>query len=660
MELAATHPHQGGSLKKIFTAVACGTCVIAVFAVSAQAQIRFACIGNSITAGSYPSMLQTKLGNGYLVENDGVSGTTMLKLGDSPYWTNGRLPQVFAFQPDIVTIKLGTNDTKPQNWDVHGADFKKDYQAMIDTLNTLASKPKIFLVVPVPIWTNGYGIRNDIMQFIIPILKQIATERNLTVIDCNTPLINRPDLFPDGVHPNGEGADSIATIIYRSILGIPLFRVSDSLVTLSCTIGLPRTPQVGLVSVVDLNRTSPAALTATNKRSWLTVHVDATKPDSQVITNTADASSLPDVEQKYYDTVTIHSAAAGVTDMTYRVLLWIRPAPVFTSVSIVPADSGAIPSSKPYRFTAAALDQYGTPIPQQPAFSWQATGGSVSLNGLFTPSGSSAAGRVIASAQGFADTIRFSIVQCSQKISYDYFPHVWISDVGGIASLTGAQSGTSATISESPTTTIADSFALRFSGYIMIPTTGAYFFYTNSDDGSALFIDGNKVVDNDGIHGPQERSGSVALGWGLHAISALFFEQAGGQILTVSWQGPGIGRSAIPDSLFFHDNGSTAAIQKRFAQENLASAHAGSFDLSVSNRGISIAAAVDMRWELGLFALDGTRVMQQAGRGSCVLPAVGNRGNDNRFIIARLRTPAGDCARVVMPALLHEDNLPIP
>jgi acyl-CoA thioesterase I len=197
----------------------------------AAAKIKIACVGNSITRGfgananqAYPYLLQQLFGTAkYTVENDGVDATTLLKNGDNPYWRNGRLPQVFTFQPDIITIKLGTNDTKPQNWDAHKQEFKGDYLAMIDTLSRMASKPKIWLVLPVPVFSNptatSWGIRDSVIKKIIPIIKEIGTERNLPVIDANTPLLSFPQFFSvDGVHPNATGLDTIAHVIYRALL----------------------------------------------------------------------------------------------------------------------------------------------------------------------------------------------------------------------------------------------------------------------------------------------------------------------------------------------------------------------------------------------------------------------------------------------------------
>ncbi|SDQ26024.1 PA14 domain-containing protein [Flagellimonas zhangzhouensis] len=96
-----------------------------------------------------------------------------------------------------------------------------------------------------------------------------------------------------------------------------------------------------------------------------------------------------------------------------------------------------------------------------------------------------------------------------------------------------------------------DNFSIRYTGYIQIDTQGSYTFYTTSDDGSKLYIDGTQVVDNDGAHGSQERSGSITLTSGLHDITVLFFENGGGENLSVSYQGPSISKQNIPFSKLY-------------------------------------------------------------------------------------------------------------
>lgn len=207
--------------------------LFAAFSVSAQTKI--ACIGNSITYGyglsdrekAYPSLLEKLLGpQEYSVENYGVNSATMTRLGNVPYWTTGMLQRIFEFQPDIITIKLGTNDTKPVNWEDHGygTEFESDYLSMIDTLRTMESDPAVFAVLPVPVFSNptgaSWGIRDTVLQKLLPIIRRVAEEKNIDVVDCNTPLKDFQHCFSvDGVHPDAVGEDTIAHVIYRALIG---------------------------------------------------------------------------------------------------------------------------------------------------------------------------------------------------------------------------------------------------------------------------------------------------------------------------------------------------------------------------------------------------------------------------------------------------------
>lgn len=91
-----------------------------------------------------------------------------------------------------------------------------------------------------------------------------------------------------------------------------------------------------------------------------------------------------------------------------------------------------------------------------------------------------------------------------------------------------------------------DQIGFRFTGFVTVPADGMYSFFTTSDDGSKLLIDDVEVVNNDGLHASQERSGTIGLEAGKHAITGLFFEQGGGEVFTVSYEGPGLTKQQIP------------------------------------------------------------------------------------------------------------------
>ena len=81
---------------------------------------------------------------------------------------------------------------------------------------------------------------------------------------------------------------------------------------------------------------------------------------------------------------------------------------------------------------------------------------------------------------------------------------------------------------------------------------GVYAFFTNSDDGSKVYIDYKLVVDNDGLHGAVEKRGVVPLKAGFHRIMVTFFEKTGGDVLKVFWKKPGAEKERIPAGVLFY------------------------------------------------------------------------------------------------------------
>ena len=194
----------------------------------AKEPVKVACVGNSITYGyrlenrekeCYPSVLGEMLGEGYEVGNFGINSRTLLYKGDLPYVKEKIFRKALAFRPDIVVIKLGTNDTKPQNWK-HAGEFEKDLNAMIDAFSNLETKPKIYLCYPCPFYQlDGRGINEDrIFNGVIPIIRKVARERGLPEIDMHTALSDRPQFFPDKLHPNADGARAMAEAAAKKIL----------------------------------------------------------------------------------------------------------------------------------------------------------------------------------------------------------------------------------------------------------------------------------------------------------------------------------------------------------------------------------------------------------------------------------------------------------
>jgi len=198
---------------------------ISLFTACSDKTLRVACVGDSITEGyglavqsktGYPVMLDSILGAKYSVLNSGRSATTLQKKGDFPYWICKEFSNVFAYKPNIIVIKLGTNDTKPQNW--HADKYEQDYQVLIDTFRTISSKPKIYLCLPVPVFKTRWGINDStVVNGVIPIVEKLAQKNKLPVIDLYHGMSNQGDNFPDNIHPNEKAVKVMADIIAKKL-----------------------------------------------------------------------------------------------------------------------------------------------------------------------------------------------------------------------------------------------------------------------------------------------------------------------------------------------------------------------------------------------------------------------------------------------------------
>src|SRR5437762_6914248 len=184
---------------------------------------KVACVGDSITFGariddrehkSYPAQLSRLLGDGWDVRNFGVSGATMLKKGDKPYDKQKAYQQALDFKPDIVVIMLGTNDSKPQNWDAHKDDYVADYNDLIAGFRQANPQAKIYVCIPVPAFPGKSTIRGEVIdKEVIPKVREIADETHAMLIDLHAPLEGKKEMFPDNIHPNAEGAGVMAGTI---------------------------------------------------------------------------------------------------------------------------------------------------------------------------------------------------------------------------------------------------------------------------------------------------------------------------------------------------------------------------------------------------------------------------------------------------------------
>ncbi|MFI3315659.1 MAG: GDSL-type esterase/lipase family protein [Rikenellaceae bacterium] len=205
--------------------------LFALLSFGGYSQTKVACVGNSITYGaglvnrdteSYPVQLNNLLGDEYVVGNFGRSGATLLNKGHNPYTKVEEYQKSLDFAPDIVVIHLGINDTDPRNWPAYRDEFITDYLSLIESYRGVNPDVRVIISRLSPIifthsrFNSGTKLWHTLIQEEIEV---VAKRANVELIDFYNTLYRQPQLIPDGLHPNAEGAKLMAQTAYSAISG---------------------------------------------------------------------------------------------------------------------------------------------------------------------------------------------------------------------------------------------------------------------------------------------------------------------------------------------------------------------------------------------------------------------------------------------------------
>ena len=194
-------------------------------------KIKVACVGNSITHGyalrdkannNYPVQLGRMLGDKYDVGNFGRTGATLMKKGHNPYYNWIEYRKAIEFVPDIVVIHLGVNDLEPRDYPKFGDTFVGDYIALIDSFKNVNPDVRVIVAnmspLPAPHFRFKSGTR-DWRDSLRNLTATVAEVTGAELIDFGTVLRDRPNLIPDNVHPDDDGATVLASTVRKAITG---------------------------------------------------------------------------------------------------------------------------------------------------------------------------------------------------------------------------------------------------------------------------------------------------------------------------------------------------------------------------------------------------------------------------------------------------------
>lgn len=260
-------------------------------------KVKVACVGDSITAGaingdinygSYVSRLQTKLGSRYIIKNFGNSGKTLLEesANGNGYTKTDTYRNSLAFEPDIVTIMLGTNDSKTENWSKLSDRFEPELRALVQTYRDLPSHPLVILATSPTAHSTAHGIIDGTVSGeIAPIQRKVAADMDCPVIEVNEATKDQSKLFFDGIHPNDEGCLYLAGVftdgINRAVTTIYRFELEGIEGTIDTAGGRI---EVTLPDGTDVTKLTPAVTLAPGATVTPDGAADFSKPVPYTVT----------------------------------------------------------------------------------------------------------------------------------------------------------------------------------------------------------------------------------------------------------------------------------------------------------------------------------------------------------------------------------------
>ncbi len=210
--------------------------------------------------------------------------------------SRGSYQAALSYNPNIVIIKLGTNDAATRNWnDKTRSTLKEDYTTMVRAFQALSASPTIYMCLPCYLPEgNTHGSDANLTTGVIPIIRQVAEETGVNVIDCHTPFVGRGWLLGDLLHPNDLGYTLLSYVIGKEIKAKYPKPKTGAYWTVAPQSRLSfREEEPAVPELTDNSKSSYATFTA-DKNDTLTYHLtDATLATAYSLTCSSDPSNAP-------------------------------------------------------------------------------------------------------------------------------------------------------------------------------------------------------------------------------------------------------------------------------------------------------------------------------------------------------------------------------
>lgn len=192
-----------------------------------ETSIKVACIGDSITYGDgleqreqecYPAQLGRLLGEKYEVKNFGCNAACASANGSKPYVAQKVFKDALAFEPDVLIVMLGTNDSKESEWKTPDK-IREGLAQIVGDFRKRSPKCRVIICTPPVMETESWGLQaNVVANGLRDLLKRFSQDNDLQLVDVFAVTNEAVEpIHSDGVHLNPAGAKLVAQTVHKRV-----------------------------------------------------------------------------------------------------------------------------------------------------------------------------------------------------------------------------------------------------------------------------------------------------------------------------------------------------------------------------------------------------------------------------------------------------------
>ncbi|MEO1456281.1 MAG: GDSL-type esterase/lipase family protein [Pseudomonadota bacterium] len=178
--------------------------------------LNVAFLGDSITDAEEAESFVTYLDLGDAVEaqNYAIAGSGITEAAGIVLPDEEAFEALLDSNAELVWIMIGGNDVDSG---ADAADYEEALGSVVEAVLEMPSSPEVVIAAQPPFFAFDEAAHTVFREDWVPAMQRVAEETGARFVDINAAVDDYPDNYPDLIHPNAAGAESLARLIAPEI-----------------------------------------------------------------------------------------------------------------------------------------------------------------------------------------------------------------------------------------------------------------------------------------------------------------------------------------------------------------------------------------------------------------------------------------------------------